>query len=615
MDRQSLIGFVLIAIIITVWMVYNSSHTAPTPPKDSQKTEQTTPAASQSPSTTLTSSQPNADTLRQPAAPQKAEELVLIESDLYKAWISSKGMTIVRFELKNFQSHYHKAVQLIKAAQRELSIAYTGSNGKRVETKYADFNFKNLNSHIMRVKGEETVVLEGTMDAGNGGSIYRKLSFKGNAYHIDADFQLSNMDNVFPSTQRWYDLSWDKGLEFQEANSVDESGSSVAFASLNQSLEELDAPNYNEAVNSHHSGRVDFIGTKTKYFIAAILNKNSNGEDDYYLDGMRYGAPDNGVIEEYSCAFRVPYRGGVQNNSFRLYLGPLDYDIVSGYGMASTVNFGWKWIVRPIGEYFMLPVFKFIYSFLPNFGIAIIVFSIFMKLLLTPLSRGQMQSAQKMKALQPEVDKLRAKYADDPTGMQQAQMKLFGEYGINPMGGCLPLLLQMPILYALYSVLTSNIHMRQASFITGWIPDLSIPDHILHLPFSIMGVHALSGMALIMGLSMFIQQRMTVTDPNQKAMIYMMPVMMTMMFSNLPSGLNLYYLTFNFLGIAQQVYMTKYSKTKITLEELKRMPKKQSWLQKRLEMAQSMAEEQGYNKVHTGNQKPRNKSNGKNNKK
>jgi YidC/Oxa1 family membrane protein insertase len=161
------------------------------------------------------------------------------------------------------------------------------------------------------------------------------------------------------------------------------------------------------------------------------------------------------------------------------------------------------------------------------------------------------------------------------------------------MGGCLPLLLQMPILYALYSVLTSNIHMRQAMFVQGWIPDLSVPDYILTLPFSVLGVHALSGMALIMGITMFVQQKMTVTDPSQKAMVYMMPVMMTMMFSNLPSGLNLYYLTFNFLGIAQQVYMTKFSKSKVTLEDLKRMPKKESWLQKRLQMAQELAEAQG----------------------
>ncbi|MFM8438550.1 MAG: membrane protein insertase YidC, partial [Candidatus Kapaibacterium sp.] len=380
------------------------------------------------------------------------------------------------------------------------------------------------------LKGTASTVIRGRIDLGNGSTLERTLTFNADSYVIDAGFTMSNLDNVMPSTQRWFDIAWERGLQYQEANSVDESNGAVAFASMNGSLEELDAPNYNEPVSSHQSGKVDFIGTKTKYFSVALLNPNSQGDDTYYLDGVRYGAPDNGVVEEYSFSMRVPYRGGVQTSNYRLYLGPLDYDIVKEYGMASTVNFGWKWLVRPIGEFFMLPVFTTIYRFLPNFGVAIIVFSLLMKLLLYPLSVGQIKSSQKMKVLQPEIDKLRKRFADDPTGMQQAQMKLFSEYGINPMGGCLPLLLQMPILYALYSVLTSNIHMRQAMFVQGWIPDLSVPDHILVLPFSILGIHALSGMALIMGVTMLIQQRMTITDPSQKAMVYMMPVMMTLMF-------------------------------------------------------------------------------------
>ncbi|MFM2132806.1 MAG: hypothetical protein RL156_87 [Bacteroidota bacterium] len=586
MDRQSIIGFVLIAIIITVWMVYNSSHTVPVPPAPAAA-RQTAPDAATAPPSTA-SLQSSA-----PAVASAPEKLVKVETDKYTAWISSKGMTIARFELKGFQSHSNTPVQLIKQGEHALGLTFTGNQGKPVDTRKLDATFIDLPYEPIVLTGTAAKTLRSRMDIGNGASIERTLTFTGNVYHIDAGFTLTNMDNAMPSTQRWFDISWERGLQYQEGNSVEESNGAIAYASMNGSLEELDAPKYNEPVSSHQSGKVDFIGTKTKYFSAALLNPNSNGEDTYYLDGVRYGAPDNGVVEEYSFSLRVPYRGGVQSSQYRLYLGPLDYDIVKEYGMASTVNFGWKWLVRPIGEFFMLPVFTTIYKFLPNFGVAIIVFSLLMKLLLYPLSMGQIQSAQKMKVLQPEVEKLRKKFADDPTGMQQAQMKLFGEYGINPMGGCLPLLLQMPILYALYSVLTSNIHMRHAMFVQGWIPDLSVPDHILTLPFSVLGVHALSGMALIMGITMFIQQRMTVTDPSQQAMVYMMPVMMTMMFSNLPSGLNLYYLTFNFLGIAQQVYMTKFSKSKITLEDLKRMPKKESWLQKRLQMAQEMAEAQG----------------------
>ena len=196
---------------------------------------------------------------------------------------------------------------------------------------------------------------------------------------------------------------------------------------------------------------------------------------------------------------------------------------------------------------------------------------------------------------------------------QQETMKLYSEYGINPAGGCLPLLLQMPILYALWSVLSSNIEIRGAEFF-GWITNLSVPDVILHLPFHIplFEIDKFSGLAIIMGATMFVQQKMTVTDPRQKAMIYMMPIMFTLMFSAFPAGLNLYYLVFNLLGIMQQLYVSKYAKNRLTLEDLKKMPKKESWLQKRMQMAQEIAAAQGRSlpgqpSPKQSNQKPKKK--------
>jgi len=154
--------------------------------------------------------------------------------------------------------------------------------------------------------------------------------------------------------------------------------------------------------------------------------------------------------------------------------------------------------------------------------------------------------------------------------------------------------LQLPILYALWATLSSAIDIRQESFML-WIHDLSIPDAVIHLPFSLplLG-NFISGLALLMGITLFIQQKMMITDPKQKAMIYIMPVMLTLMFNHLPSGLNLYYLTFNLLSIGQQVYMTKYAKSTITLEDLKReaSTKKKGWLSSKLEEAQKIAEMQ-----------------------
>jgi YidC/Oxa1 family membrane protein insertase len=270
--------------------------------------------------------------------------------------------------------------------------------------------------------------------------------------------------------------------------------------------------------------------------------------------------PDQGAIERYSLNLKMPFRGkAVENVSVNLFLGPLDFDVVKSAGkdLEQLISLG-AWIIRPISEYVMIPLFRAIHFFIPNFGIVIIVFSIIIKIALHPLSKSSMKSMRKMQALQPMMTEIREKHKDDPQKMNQAMMNLYKDYGVNPASGCLPLILQMPILFALYSVFRSAIELRQASFF-WWITDLSIPDVAFELPFSLplVGMKTVSGLALAMGITMFIQQKMTVTDPRQKAMVWMMPIMMTILFNGLPSGLNLYYFVFNLLSIGQQVWLKK----------------------------------------------------------
>jgi YidC/Oxa1 family membrane protein insertase len=172
------------------------------------------------------------------------------------------------------------------------------------------------------------------------------------------------------------------------------------------------------------------------------------------------------------------------------------------------------------------------------------------------------------------MNEIREKQKDDPQKMNQQIMNLYKEYGVNPAAGCLPLLLQMPILYALYRVFSSSIELRQAGFML-WITDLSIPDTIGKLPFTLplFGISTVSGLALAMGITMFIQQKMTVTDPRQKSMVWLMPIMMTLLFNSFPSGLNLYYFVFNILSIGQQLLINRQHES----EPLRKVdPKKKS---------------------------------------
>lgn len=605
MDKRTLLAIALITVMITVWMIYMSINTPPPPPPkkgEVKKTENVikdtlNPGKSD---TTLTAENTN-DSLD---AVYKYgislvkflkgnEQIITVENDLVIAKISSKGGVIKEWTLKKYK-HWDKRypLQLIWDYKGELGIKFASrETGREVDTRDLYYKFVDAKSNFYNIEGKnDSLTLTAVLELKPGKSIVRKYTFFKDKYHINTEVQFNNFEDIL--TNKGYNLEWNNGLRYQEHSSVEESNDAMALLQKEGTIFDIDASGF-DPVKTQQTGTINFAAVKSKYFTAAIMPKPDNSYDGTVtLTGQRYGSPDNGAIEKYNMSFQESYRGGEAAKSFQVYIGPIDYDIVHEYGLQATVNLGWKWIVRPIGEFFMLPFFMLIYKIIGNFGISIIVFSIFMKIILYPLSIQQMRSAQKMQLIAPEMTSIREKYKDDNTTQQKEIMKLYSEYGINPAGGCLPLILQMPILYALWGVLRSAITLRQSPF-GLWIHDLSLPDTIFTLPFSLMGITTISGLSLLMGITMFIQQKMTITDPKQKAMVYMMPIMFTLMFSNFPSGLNLYYFMFNLLSILQQTYINKFSKNKLTLADLKRMPKKPGWFAKKMAEAQEVAGKQG----------------------
>jgi YidC/Oxa1 family membrane protein insertase len=254
----------------------------------------------------------------------------------------------------------------------------------------------------------------------------------------------------------------------------------------------------------------------------------------------------------------------METKSFTLYLGPVDYDILKGYNahMEKIVEFGsffgLKFIIRPIAEYVLLPLFNFLHTFIPNYGFVIILFSLIIKFVLYPLTKTSLQSMKKMQMLAPKIAEIKEKYKDDQAKVQKETMNLYRVYGINPAGGCLPLILQMPIFIAMWGLFQVSVELRQQPFMF-WIHDLSRPDIVMVMPFKlpIFGIDQISGLAILMGITQFIQTKMTTKDPSQMAMVYVMPVMFTLMFMSLPSGLNLYYFMFNLFSIVQQYYVNQ----------------------------------------------------------
>lgn len=607
MDRKSILALVLISVIIIGWMVYMSVSVKPVPKDEKFKTEQTDTSkksiTSDSLNKLVNSSASNEVSANDSSAVNSKlyakygsfssftsgqSQIITIENKLTKIQISTKGAVVSRVELKKYKKWDHTPVQLINTKKGDLFLKFRTSQNNLIDTRdlYFTTDYKLSDVHL---KDKDSVVLLFSLQVDANARIVKKITVYGNGYIFNEEITLVNMEKYIPN--HGYKLVWDGGIRPQEKNSVDEANSSNAYASLNGDLEKLDADDDGEQSSS--TGLIDYAAIKSKYFAAAIIpNPYKSFDGTVDLDGQKKHFANSGQTKVYSMEFRLPYSGGIETKSFNIFVGPLDYKIAKQYQLQGLVDLGWKYGIRQIGEYFMLPIFNFIHKFINNYGISIIIFAFLIKLLLYPLSIGQMRSAHKMKLVTPIVNEVREKFKDDMTKQQQEVMKVYSEYGINPAGGCLPLLLQMPILYALWSVLRSAIDLRQAPF-AFWINDLSTPDTIIHFGFSLMGISSLSGLALLMGATLFIQQKQTITDPRQKSMVYIMPVMLTLLFNSLPSGLNLYYFTFNLVSIAMQVYVNKYSKNQPTLADLKKAPKKEGWLQKKMREAQEIAAKQG----------------------
>lgn len=284
------------------------------------------------------------------------------------------------------------------------------------------------------------------------------------------------------------------------------------------------------------TGDLSWYAVRSKYFTSIVIPVEKN----------RWSAQSNATIRRGGkwFDFTIHKQKSLGDLSLELYCGPISYSILkaNNHNLTEIMELSWR-IIRPLSIAFLWLIKK-LYTIIPNWGLVLIVFSLIIKVVLYPLSKSSIESMRKMSQLQPQINELREKYKSNPQKQQTELMDLYRREKINPMGGCLPLLLQMPVFFALYPVVGRAFELRQAMFIPYWIEDLSRPDPYFILPIS-------------MGLSMFFQQKATIKDPSQKAMVYVMPIMMVVLFVNFSSGLVLYWFMFNIMTLIQQKYHGK----------------------------------------------------------
>ncbi len=485
-------------------------------------------------------------------------ENIVVENNLYKATFSTKGGGIRLWELEQYENQFQERVQLIgEDGFGNLGIKLP-HGADTLDTSKHIFSSTKSEIKVTQKKSQES--LEFTLDLGEGRLLKKIYTFFYDSYAIELQVEFINLNNFIEGFS--YYLTWQSGMQSNEPNLKVDMESSFGYAFQGEK-EEFSISD--EAEVEFFDNSIDWVGIRTKYFATAVVPKKQGQSVRFY--GEPVNVEQEVPLKKYAFDLQMPYdQSGRKVDNFTVFLGPLDFDTVEsfGVGLEEMIDLGWA-PFRPFGK-FVLWSFKLLHGFIPNYGIVIILFSILIKVLLFPLTKKSYQSMKQMQIMQPVIQEMNEKYKDEPQKKQAEMMKIYKDYGINPLGGCIPMILQMPLLIALFNVFRSTIELRGAYFV-GWITDLSLPDTVASLPFTIpMYGDKVNILPLVMGVTMFIQQKITMKDPKQKAMVYFMPAFLTLMFNSFPSGLNLYYALFNVLSIVQEKFIPYKVKS---LEELK----------------------------------------------
>ncbi|MBS4016297.1 MAG: membrane protein insertase YidC [Candidatus Latescibacteria bacterium] len=477
--KRMLFAFLAIMVILFIWQVLTPKRSAPqTTAPPSQTAQTTTPAPAEPPR--LAQTQPTEQQLQEP------ETEIFMENDLMKVTFSSYGGTVKSVYLKKYRA------QLIPASSTILQTSLVADTLTRLNWQVA-------------YQDDSTLVFANNL---------RKT------YRLNSDYTLSMRVESDQPLIAHLQVDYQAGLALTEENVKEELKHQAVFYRNYIKTDKKTAAK----VKPTTLDTVKWVGLKSKYFTSILAINQTHGT-------VHLSPTDDARI---GYRLIMPFETSAD---FTVYFGPLHYDILRSYKMdwEAVVDLGWTRIFSVA----ILKFLMFLYAIFKNYGIAIIIFSIIMKAIFFPLSRLSTRQMQQMQMLQPKIAELKKKYKNDPQALNQETMQLYRLYKINPLSGCLPLIFQLPIFWALYAVLQKTIELRQANF-GLWINDLSLKDPYYILP-------------ILMGVSFLVQNFLTSADKRNLALLIFMPIFLTVIFLNFPSGLQLYWLFFNLLSIGESI--------------------------------------------------------------
>ncbi len=524
---------VALSLMMLLWLGY--TFLFPTP-QIIPTTPESSPAAvsNMTPSAETAKTSPVLTTPSEIEVPAAQLKEIMIETDLYRAVLTTRGARLKEFYLKNYRSKVDDSspeVNLVTSAAQGGTFALTGEGDLSV----ADHVIYSVDKAetFLRLSGSEEKSLSFSFLLPSGVTLLKTYKFNGQSYSVAVDLQVQNSS---PAAKQGT-LSLALLEDTDQTLTGDIVDDTSAAASLVGSKLRVDTLSDLSKEEKNYKDEVLWSGFKNKYFIKSV-----GAADQQKIDVSIHK---KGAIVE--TRFKSPLllipAGGVVSLNYFSYLGPLDYQILqdTGYELVRAVDLGFFAILAKPLFY----VLKFFYNYVGNYGWAIILLTVLIKIIFWPLTDKSYKSMKAMQTLQPEMTKLREKYKSDRDTLNKEIMTLYKEHRVNPLGGCLPMVVQIPVFFALYQVLMNMIELRHAPFIF-WLTDLSVKDPYYITP-------------LIMGATMFIQQKLTPSqlDPIQQKIFLIMPVVFTFLFLNFPSGLVVYWLVNNVLTIAQQLSVNR----------------------------------------------------------
>jgi YidC/Oxa1 family membrane protein insertase len=501
-----------------------------------------------------------------------AEDTVktVIQTPLYEIELSNLGGGPVKYMLTDYKTWDQEQVQMIRDTTRSAySLGFLSSQNYNIETNNLLFD-PLQDTDVISLDGSDSTQVSYAYRVDDTSEIIFTYTFHADHYSYTMNVEFVNMDQYISGAI--VDLGWMSGLRLTERDRTLDVASTAAYVFAGGELEKLQLEEEGEA-EQQINGTIGWVSTRTKFFGQYMMPlTNSTG-------ALLMGEVE-GVLGEPGTEHT--YRSVVQSNiaesselSYEMFLGPLEYYKLRDYDEHAydVVEIGYaliRWFADPLVRYLVIPFFTFGSMFISNYGVLIILFGVIVKLVLFPLTQKSFKSMAAMKDLQPQMKEIQEKYKDDPQKQQKETIALYKRAKVNPLGGCLPMFLQFPILITLFFFFQNAMVIRQKSFL--WANDLSAPDYILDLPFTIplLG-DQLAGFVLFMSAAMFLQTKVSggmsgggapSGGPNMKAFQYVIPFVLLFVFNNFAAGLSLYYLVYNVLSVAQQWIINKQSASK-----------------------------------------------------